>query len=178
MLAKPTTKRYQTYQKELIDDLLGTPHFDSNSHWFAHGVEWEGEARKLYEWETDTNVDEIGLIVHPRLQFVSASPDGLIGLHGGIEIKCRKSLNAHTKSIEKGVESNYRHQILANLWITEREWWDYVSFYKNPDTGFTHLYRQRFYRDKAQEQKYFEACCVFYAEILEVVNKCQLDTTL
>ena len=48
----------------------------------------EDIARDYYEYHTGNEVTETGLIVHPTHQFLAASPDGLIGLDGCIEIKC------------------------------------------------------------------------------------------
>ena len=51
------------------------------------GTEREPLARALYEAHTGVLVDEVGFIKHLDLP-CGASPDGLIGNDGGIEIKC------------------------------------------------------------------------------------------
>ena len=55
-------------------------------------MEWgtltEPKARFAYEFMTDDPVSEVGFIEHPRIPDSGASPDGMVGTSGLIEIKC------------------------------------------------------------------------------------------
>lgn len=94
------------------------------------GHEREPDARAAYETHTKRFVSEVGLCLHDRLE-CAASPDGLVGDDGGVEIKCPE-LSAHLDYFNRKDEPpEYRPQIQGNLWITGRAWWDFVSF--NPD---------------------------------------------
>jgi putative phage-type endonuclease len=52
------------------------------------GVENEPFARAAYEAKTGNMVDQVGAIDHPRITMSAASPDGLVGDDGCLEIKC------------------------------------------------------------------------------------------
>jgi hypothetical protein len=94
------------------------------------GVELEADARIQYELATGAFVDQVSFI---RLgeKMVGASPDGLVGLSGGAEFKCLEDI-AHTKFLRSGqCLPEYVPQVQGGMWVTEREWWDFVSY--NPE---------------------------------------------
>ena len=94
------------------------------------GTEREPMARMAYEIETGNIVQEVGFILHESLS-CGASPDGLIGDDGGIEIKCPQPA-AHLEYLQSDkAPAKYIAQIQGGLWVTGRKWWDFVSF--NPD---------------------------------------------
>jgi len=166
VIAGENTKRRQDYIQEVVWELLGVPDFDDDDKpWFRHGIEWEDEARGRYEWETDNDVELVGSINHPSLPFVSCSPDGLVTDEGGIEIKCRKSLRQHLKVKDKGPDSVYLPQVQGNLWITDRAWWDFVSYYKNPMTRETDIAIFRIYPDEVMFKRLDAACRKMWDEI-------------
>ena len=60
---------------------------------------------------------------------VGASPDGLIGEHGGLECKV-PSAPWHLLYLAGGVvPSKYRGQVQGSLWVTGRAWWDFMSYH-------------------------------------------------
>lgn len=94
------------------------------------GTEREPLARAAYESRTRTFVNEVGFCRHDELE-AGASPDGLIGDDGGLEVKCPE-LATHLSYLRLKTEpSAYTPQIQGCMWITGRAWWDFVSF--NPD---------------------------------------------
>lgn len=112
------------------------------------GTEVEPFAREAYEMETGNVVTEAGFICHPEFEFVGASPDGLIGIDGGLEMKCPKSSAVHLERFINGVPDEYRPQIQGCMWVTGRAWWDFVSF--DPRMPVSHqLLKIRVNRDDA-----------------------------
>ncbi len=93
------------------------------------GILLEPEARAAYEAESGLLVDEVGFIIHDEL-LTGASPDGLIGDDGGIEIKCPGAA-AHLDYLRGELPNDYRLQIAHCLWLTGRAWWEFASF--SPD---------------------------------------------
>lgn len=94
------------------------------------GILLEPEARAAYEVESGLLVDEVGFIVHDEL-LTGASPDGLIGDDGGLEIKCPGAA-AHLDFLKSNVIANdYQLQMAHSLWLTGRQWWDFTSY--SPD---------------------------------------------
>ena len=91
------------------------------------GVETESLARLSYTLATTNLVDEVGFIQHAFLQ-AGASPDGLIGLDGTLEIKCRLTAN-HIETLKLGhMPPEHTAQVQGQLWLTGRNWCDFVSF--------------------------------------------------
>ena len=91
------------------------------------GTEHEAEARRAYSLETDVTVEEIGFARHLKLKS-GASPDGLVGDDGIVEIKCP---NTHTHIgtlLAEKVPKKYITQMQWQMVCTERSWCDFVSY--------------------------------------------------
>lgn len=92
------------------------------------GIEHEDEARERYEEETGELVDLAGFILHPDVPNLGASPDGLVGDDGLIEIKCPET-ETHVSYILDGIPpEKYVPQMLQQLIVTGRKWCDFVSY--------------------------------------------------
>lgn len=131
------------------------------------GIELEPEARFAYETHTGSFVHRVGFI-YDELHEAGCSPDGLIGDDGGLEIKCPE-LSAHLEYIRRPDEPpEYRAQIQGSLWITGRQWWDFVSYH--PDFP-SHL--QLVIRRVQRDEKYITglqlAVALFMSEVREEV---------
>ena len=129
VLAATSTAAYQNYQAQLIAErLTGEPyesHVTSAMQW---GIEKEEDARSLYEFMTDETVMEIGFVPHFVIKESGASPDGLIGLNGQIEIKCPNTAT-HIKTLTtRKIEKKYRNQMTWQMACTGRAWCDFVSY--------------------------------------------------
>lgn len=97
------------------------------------GIELEEQARSLYELETGNVVEVVGFVTNEKLsKFCGASPDGLVGKDGLVEIKCFEDVK-HFKNIVNGVEiePQYVWQIQMQLLITNRDWCDFVVYNPN-----------------------------------------------
>lgn len=95
------------------------------------GRELEASARMVYEFETGNIVDLIGFIDHATIEMSGASPDGLIGDDGLIEIKCPNASN-HLKTLRDGkIKGEYIKQMQWQMACSGRLWCDFVSY--NPD---------------------------------------------
>lgn len=94
------------------------------------GSEREPKAREAYEIATGDIVRTVGFVRHDDIE-AGASPDGLIGDDGGLEIKAPEP-SAHLEALRaRRVPRQYIAQVQGNLWICERRWWRFASF--NPD---------------------------------------------
>lgn len=92
------------------------------------GIEQEPYAIAAYENETGNFVISTGLIDHPSIENCGASPDGLVGKDGQIEVKCpTPSVHLNTLLLQE-VPSEYIPQITLQLACTRREWCDFVSY--------------------------------------------------
>jgi len=92
------------------------------------GTDQEPLARAAYEAAQDVLVDETGFVIHPRIQEAGASPDGLVGMFGLIEIKCPNTATHIETILSDKVPGKYITQMQWQMACTERDWCDFVSF--------------------------------------------------
>ena len=125
------------------------------------GIDQEGFARQAYVAKTGYTVDLVGFIQHPRLM-CGASPDGLIGMDGGVEFKCPSSVN-HASTILNGMPDDHMPQIQMQMWMAGLQWVDFVSY----DPRFPveqSMYIERVFRD----EKYIND---LEAEVVKFLNE-------
>lgn len=104
----------------------------SEDHYVSPEMEWGSElepiARSAYEIATESMVDTVGFVLHPVFDYAGASPDGLVGTDGGLELKCPKT-TTHIKWLMAGtVPEEHQAQCLWNMACCERSWWDFMSY--------------------------------------------------
>lgn len=117
------------YRIKLITErLTGQAEETFTSPAMAHGTEQEPIARIVYEAFRDVSVQECGFIQHKTIKWFGASPDGLIGDDGLIEIKCPNTSTHLQYWMANKVPEKYKDQMLAQLACTGRAWCDFVSF--------------------------------------------------
>jgi putative phage-type endonuclease len=92
------------------------------------GVENEPFARAAYEVKTGNTVDQVGAIDHPRIALSAASPDGLIGDDGCLEIKCPHTSTHIATLLGEEPVKKYYDQMQWQMACTDRKWCDFVSF--------------------------------------------------
>ena len=93
-----------------------------------HGTETEPLARSAYEAFADLMVEEVGFVQHPKIYQAGASPDGLVGLFGMLEIKCPNTATHIDTLLTQSVPTKYITQMQWQMRCCERQWCDYVSF--------------------------------------------------
>ena len=101
-----------------------------------------------------------GIEVHNRQIFLpfgdhaGATPDGLVGDDGMIEVKCPWNPSEHTNNILMSDEEfikyheDYYPQMQMQLLCSGRQWVDFVSFDPRVVNEAARLYVRRFYRDE------------------------------
>ena len=134
------------------------------------GTDHEEEARLAYEEFSCNLVEEVSFIDHPELM-AGCSPDGLIDLDGGLEIKNPYQTAIHIETLREGLPSGHIAQIQGSMWITGRQWWDFVSYdCRLKDAGLA-LYVQRVERD----EKYITTLAQEVADFLGEVDLMMAD---
>jgi hypothetical protein len=93
------------------------------------GIEMESEARGLYSLLSGQEVVQVGLCLSEGKAGYGASPDGLIGEDGGVEIKCPLVSTHVSYLLANKLPSDYFQQVQGGLLVTGRKWWDFVSYY-------------------------------------------------
>jgi len=111
----------ERYSKKLDDN-------GYTNEYMEWGTQTEPQARQAYEVSRETFVDKTGFWKHPSIAWVGCSPDGLVGKDGLIEIKCPKTSTHLSYIWNNEVPSAYYLQMQCQMWVTNREWCDFVSF--------------------------------------------------
>lgn len=92
------------------------------------GVDLEPFAGMAYESDRGVMIVESGLVMHPTIARFGASPDGLVGEDGLLEIKCPNTAT-HVATMQSGRhDPQYEWQMLAQMACTGRQWVDFVSY--------------------------------------------------
>jgi putative phage-type endonuclease len=92
------------------------------------GTETEPLARISYEVAQNVLVDEVGFVLHPTIEMAGASPDGLVGDDGLLEIKCPNTATHIETLLSQTVPGKYNTQMQFQMACTGRSWCDFVSF--------------------------------------------------
>ena len=139
------------------------------------GSQYEGEARVEYWQRFGTDVEETGFVLHPTLNFLGASPDGLVGVDGGLEIKV-PLFHTHCSYLESGeIPEEYMLQMYTNMLCCERSYWDFVS-YCPPDIAPElpdefRMFKKRLEADQTMFDAIEEAATVTMQHVAERMEK-------
>jgi putative phage-type endonuclease len=138
----------RTYRAELVcERLTGVPSEHHVTRPMQWGIDNEPFARTAYEVGEDVMVDTVGFVLHPTMDFCGASPDGIVGKDGCLEIKCPTSENFLDWRDFGGVPEEHIPQMQWVMACCEREWCDFVAFDPRMPQGLRFLVR-RMYRDE------------------------------
>lgn len=92
------------------------------------GTDTESEARSAYEFRTNEDVVEVAFSPHPKLEMSGASPDGLVGDNGLVELKCPNTATHIETLLSKTVSGRYVTQMQWQMACTGRQWCDFASY--------------------------------------------------
>jgi hypothetical protein len=115
-----------TYMMKLAGEILtGEPmEAYSNVH-MERGKLLEDEARDGYAFMRNVDPTRVGFVRNGNR---GCSPDSLIGDNGGLEIKTALPHIQIDRLIKGTLPAEHRAQVQGNIWLCEREWWDFVSY--------------------------------------------------
>lgn len=159
------------YRAELVAERLTGKRADAftNSS-MAWGTAAEPLARAAYEAETGQMVLEVGMVPHPRIAMTGASPDGLVGADGLLEIKCPET-KAHIATIlSNAVPAQYIPQMQWQMACTGRDWVDFASFDPRMPADMQ-LYVKRIPRSLELIADYEQEVQKFLSEVDATVNQ-------
>jgi putative phage-type endonuclease len=136
----------------------------------AWGTETEPLARAAYEAHADVLVDEVAMITHPTIEAAGASPDGLVGDNGQLEIKCPNTATHIDTLLTQTVPGKYITQMQWQMACTGRKWCDFVSFDPRMSDGLQ-LFVKRVPRDDAYIQMLEKEVIQFLTELDGKIKK-------
>ena len=152
-----------------IERLTGEPTPSFCNAAMQHGIDTEDTARAAYQIHALCNVEEIGFVEHPKL-FAGASPDGLIGSDGMLEVKCPNPATHGETLLNGTIADKYHKQMQFQMACAGRQWCDFVSF----DPRFPEpmrLWVKRVERDDAAIAEIEECAAEFLAEVDQTVER-------
>ena len=128
-----------------------------------HGLEQEGNAKAAYEAATGRIVTDVGFCQHPTIDFLGASPDGLVA-DGLIEIKCPTTSTHLNWILDGGIPEEHLDQMILQCAVTQRGWCDFVSYDPRvPEKQ--QLFVRRFFPSDAQIEEVEKDARDFLAEV-------------
>ena len=160
----------KNYRIQLVSERLTNKKADSFiNDAMRIGIEREEDARTTYMFKHN-DVEEVGFVDHPTIPMSGASPDGLVGDEGLIEIKCPLT-TTHTDTLISGkAPSKYIPQMQWQMACTGRKWCDFVSY--NPDFPENlQLFVVRVERDDTLIEELEDGVKEFLSEVDETVTK-------
>lgn len=159
------------YRAELVAErLTGKAAESFSSAEMKWGTDCEPLARAAYEAETGDLVEEVAMIPHPVIAMAGASPDGLVGFVGQLEIKCPNT-KTHIDTILSGeAPAKYIPQMQWQMACCGRQWCDFVSFDPRMPADMQ-LFIKRVPRDDKLIAEYEAEVIKFLAEVDETVEK-------
>ena len=138
----------------------------SNDH-MLRGIEQEADARSLYEFMTDSQVDQVALVKGNEGEHYS--PDGLVNTDGFIEIKSTiPSVHIETIITEK-IPGAYYKQVQWGLHICDRQYCDFISY--SPTVTDKPIWIKRVERDVKVMGDLIYGAHKFKIELTEIVKK-------
>jgi hypothetical protein len=161
---KPLKAR-KDYIGDIVAEILtGEPREQVKARALDWGHDVEAAARVAYEAETGLVVDESPFVIHPTLDYIGCSPDGLVAADGMTQIKCPANPTVHIDTLEGGMPDEHRAQVQAEMFVTGRAWSDFVSFDPRMPANLR-LYVQRIDRDDKYIAELASACESLWAEV-------------
>ncbi|AGF74856.1 phage-related exonuclease [Bartonella australis AUST/NH1] len=116
------------------------------------GIDHEKEALDAYAFATKHKVQKVFFINHPEIEMAGASPDGLVGDEGLVEVKCPES-KTHIGFLVTGEpKEEYMRQMIFQMACTGRQWCDFMSYDPRFPTKFR-MRVKRFFRDDSAIKK-------------------------
>lgn len=104
-----------------------------------HGEKMEPVALSFYEKQSGNKVEQTGIVFHEKYEWLGASPDGLIGIDGGLEIKCpywaKTPYSVHEKP-------SYYAQCQHVMAVCDLEWMDFLCYINEDSFLIERLHRE------------------------------------
>lgn len=162
---QPSVTR-RKYMLNLIADRLGAAPSDRYvNHQMERGHAMEAEAIALYEFMRDAETARVGFV---RNGTVGASPDRLRDEAGLVEVKSKDRHRQLECLISGKVPAEHMVQLQGQLWVCEREWVDFVSYWPGLD-----LFVKRVHRDDSEIERISNGVDLFLSEMNQLLESLQ-----
>lgn len=136
------SKQAQKYLYKLAGERVsGKPEESYQNGAMLRGIEMEAEAAALYEIMFDVKAEPVGICYADSQRLYACSPDRLVGPDGGLEIKCPQIHTHVGYLIDAVLPQEYFQQVQGQLYVTGRQWFDFMSYYPGLKPFIIRVYR-------------------------------------
>jgi len=164
MTKKGSAARANLSAQLVLERLTNTKGESFSSTAMQWGVDQEPFARAAYEARSGVWVDTVGFVQHPTIERAGASPDGLVGHDGLVEIKCPNTATMIDTLLTGKVPGNYATQMQMQMACTGRAWCDYAVFDSRMPVK-AQLFVKRVQRDQKYIDDLNKEIIAFLAEV-------------
>jgi len=154
----------------VVERLTGVREEGFTSAAMEWGTRHEPDARAAYAFMQGVEVIEVGFVDHPDVSRSGASPDGLVGADGALEIKCPNTATHIDTLANDKIADKYHVQVQWQMACTGRAWCDFVSFDPRMPTEMQ-LYVKRIPRDEARINELETEVAKFLKEVDATVDE-------
>lgn len=166
----PSASRKNYLAQLVAERLTGLPAESFTNAAMQWGTEHEPLARAEYEMLRDVMVDQVDFVDHPTIAMCGASPDGLAGDDGLVEIKCPNTATHIDYLLSGKPPTKYMPQMALQMLCTNRYWCDFVSY--DPRMPPQHrLFVVRYTPEPAYLDKVVAEAKAFLGEVADVVAR-------
>lgn len=165
---KTTATRQDAIADPVWFRLTGSAPESFSTVWTERGHELEPLAREQYEYDRFCAVQDGGFWTLG--EWVGASPDGLVGNDGLLEIKCPKHTTIMRYLLQPGeVPKEYFWQVHGQMYVTDRAWCDFSVYH--PDMPLKVIRVHRDEKTEAELIKTLSAAIEEAEALLESLKK-------
>lgn len=166
VMAKGQGKTRRTYMQKLAGEIItGQPTENYANGYMERGHEMEDEARSLYAFQVGCDPETVGFIRNGQK---GCSPDSIVGSNGLVEIKSKAPHILIDVYERDDIPPEHKAQCQGALWVAEREWIDFVAFYRGMP-----LFIQRAVRDEDYIANLSDEIDRFNDELAALVERVQ-----
>ncbi|KRB26291.1 lambda exonuclease family protein [Mesorhizobium sp. Root172] len=168
VMAKGEGKTRSKYMRQLAGEIItGEPMESFTNGHMDRGKTLEDEARETYAFIHDADIRRVGFI---RNGDKGASPDSLVGDEGGLEIKTALPDIQIERLVSGKLPPEHKAQVQGNIWISGREWWDFVSYWPKLPMLTVRVFRDDIYIANMSAE--IDAFNAELAELVERIRNC------
>jgi putative phage-type endonuclease len=167
---EPAASRAKYMAQLLCERMTGQPTEFFTTVAMQRGTEIEPVARAAYEAENFISVEQVAWVEHPTIPMAGCSPDGIVGEHGLIEIKCKEIHNHLDSILNDKIDSDHQAQMMWQMAVTGRQWCDYVCFDDRAPEGLQ-LFIKRLERDEEKIKKMENEVMKFLKDLDSMIDK-------
>lgn len=128
-VAKKDSDTRATYMAELVSQVCTGLMEEINSRHMEWGREQEDAARSCYEFQSGNEMIQLPFVFKDETFRVGCSPDGIVSLSKGVEIKCPSNSTHFIRfATDDKIKPDYQWQTQFTLWVLDADEWDFVQY--------------------------------------------------